>query len=71
MSSRYASPLQYIEKRSRDANLLVYSRLSPNALEKALCLNAPDHSITFEMVTLGQKHITSLLSAKREKEYMK
>ena len=57
-------------KRSRYANLLVYPRLSPNPLEKALCSNAPEHSITFEIVKLGQKQITSLLLAKREKRYM-
>ena len=66
MSSRYA--FIYIDKRSRDANLLVYSRLSLKSLEKALCSNTPEHSTLFEVAKLGQKHITSLLSTEREKK---
>ena len=61
----------YIDRRSRDANLVVYSRVNSNFLQKALCSNAPEHSTLFEMAKLGQKHITSLLSTEREKGYMK
>ena len=61
----------YIEKRSRDASLLVYSKLNPNSLEKALCSNAQEYSTAFKMAKLGQKYIMSLLSTEREKGYMK
>ena len=53
-------------------NLLVYSRLNSNSLERALRLNAPKHSTTNEIAKLGQKHITSLLSdEKRKRDYIK
>ena len=48
-------------------NFLVYAGLSSNFLERALRLNAPEHSTTFEIAKLGQKHITSLLSGEKRK----
>ena len=58
----------YIDKRSRDTNLLIYSRLSSKSLEKGLCLNEPEHSTTFKIAKLGQKHIMSLLQGKKRKK---
>ena len=41
--------LQYIDKRSRGANLLIYSRINLNSLERALRLNGPEHSTISEL----------------------
>ena len=49
-------------------NLLVYAELNSNSLERALRLNAPEHSITIKIAKLGQKHNASLLSAKTRKK---
>ena len=37
-------------------------------MERALCLNVPEHSTTIEIAELGQKPLTSLLSAKMRKK---
>ena len=49
-------------------NLLVYSGLNLNSLERALRLNVPEHSITIEIAKLGQIHITTLVSGKMRKK---
>ena len=53
-----ASVYIYIDKSHMTTNLLVYAGLSSNFLERALRLNAPEHSTTIEIAKLGQKHIT-------------
>ena len=58
----------YIDKSQVPTNLLVYTGLNSNSLEKALRSNAPEHSTTFEIAKLGQKHITSLLSGEEKKD---
>ena len=57
-----------MDKSHVSTNFLIYAGLSSNSLERALCLNAPEHSITFEIAKLGQKHITSLLLGEKRKK---
>ena len=58
----------YINKSHLTTNLLVYTGLNWNSLERALRLNVPEHSTNIEIAKLGQKHITSLLSGKTRKK---
>ena len=62
-----SSERTYTDKSHVKTNLLVYSGLSSNFLERTLRLNAPEHSIAIEIAKLEQKHITSLLSGEKRK----
>ena len=60
----------YIDNRSRDANLLVYSRLSSNPLEKALGSNLPEHSTASRWQSLDKNILRHYCRAKEKKRYM-
>ena len=64
----------YIDKSHVPTNFLVYAELNSNSLERALRLNAPEHSTISEHITSQQSLDKNILRhccwAKREKGYM-
>ena len=63
----------YIEKRSRDANLLVNARQFYNSPERSLCSNQVAYTQKFykhQAVVKLEQHITSFCRRKEKRRYM-